>query len=199
MFICVVVVVVAHAHADATHMPLGVAQSERLSDWNHCSCTPRLALSGNTLPPGGSQRWKKLASRAVAPPTAKLAPRRKLPVPWRACACRKGGTSGRPRLSAATCDQRAIRQCSVCVYVYISYRSGTEEVDDEAAVAVASGGAAEEGGAVGRAHHGAGQSVPAEHDGAVAGVRVRVAQAEDGVVVAPPPHLTGESGGGGGG
>jgi hypothetical protein len=41
-------------------VPLGVAQSEGLSDSNHCSCTPKLVLSGNMLPPGGpsgGRRW----------------------------------------------------------------------------------------------------------------------------------------------
>jgi hypothetical protein len=62
----------------------------------------------------------------------------------------------------------------------------TDEVDDEAAVAVAPGGAAEEGGAVGRARHRVGDGVPVEHDGVVAGVGEGVAETEDGVVA--PPH-----------
>jgi hypothetical protein len=162
---------------------LVVAQSEGLSDSNHCICTPRLVLSGNTLPPGGSQRWKKLASRAVAPPTAKLAPRRKVAVPLRA---RNGGTSGRPRLSAASASKQSDQQVDDNGQVIGAASKGrTEEVDGEAAVAVAAGGAAEEGGAIGRAHDGVGDGVPAEDDGSVAGVRVRVAEAEDGAVAAP--------------
>jgi hypothetical protein len=58
--------------------------------------------------------------------------------------------------------------------------SGTDEVDGEASVAKSAGGAAEEGAAVGRADDGV-----VNDDGAVAGVRVRVAQAEDGLVAAP--------------
>jgi hypothetical protein len=61
----------------------------------------------------------------------------------------------------------------------------TDEVDGEAAVGLAAGGAAEEGGAVGRAHDGVEEGAPAERHGVVAGVRVRVAEDEDGVV--PPP------------
>uniref|UniRef100_A0A0E0JFR5 Uncharacterized protein n=1 Tax=Oryza punctata TaxID=4537 RepID=A0A0E0JFR5_ORYPU len=69
--------------------------SEGLSESNQLSCTLRLVLRGNGLAPGGSPAWKKLESRAVAPPTAKLAPCRKLPL------CdRYGGTNGRPRFRA---------------------------------------------------------------------------------------------------
>jgi hypothetical protein len=57
-----------------------------------------------------------------------------------------------------------------------------DEVEDEAAVAVAAGGAAEEGGAVGRAGDGVEDGVPVEDDGVVAGVGQGVAEAEDGVV-----------------
>uniref|UniRef100_A0A0A9H3H5 Uncharacterized protein n=1 Tax=Arundo donax TaxID=35708 RepID=A0A0A9H3H5_ARUDO len=56
-----------------------VPQKEGFSDSNHCSCTVKLVLRVNLLAPGGSPWWKKAASRAVAPPTAKLAPRLKLP------------------------------------------------------------------------------------------------------------------------
>jgi hypothetical protein len=64
-------------------------------------------------------------------------------------------------------------------------RRRTDEVDGEAAVGLAPGGAAEEGGAVGRAHDGVEEGAPAERDWVVSGVRVRVAEDEDGVV--PPP------------
>ena len=59
----------------------------------------------------------------------------------------------------------------------------TDEVDDEAAVAVPAGGAAEEGGAVGRARDRVEDVVLGEDDGVVAGVGEGVAEAEDGVVV----------------
>ena len=58
----------------------------------------------------------------------------------------------------------------------------TDEVDDEAAVGVAAGGAAEEGGAVGWARDKVEDGVGGEDDGVVAGVGEGVAEAEDGVV-----------------
>ena len=70
----------------------------------------------------------------------------------------------------------------------------TDEVDDEAAVGVAAGGAAEEGGAVGGARDGVEDAVLGEDGGVVAGVGEGVAEAEDGVV-APG----GEAAQGGGG
>lgn len=73
--------------------PWVVPQSEGLRDSNHCSCTPRLVLRGFLV--RGSRWWKKAASRAVEPLTAKLAPWRKLP----SCAS-DGGTNGRPRCCA---------------------------------------------------------------------------------------------------
>ena len=49
-------------------------------DSNHSSCTLRLAFRGNLLGAGRMPRERKnAASSAVAPPTARLAPRRKLP------------------------------------------------------------------------------------------------------------------------
>lgn len=51
-----------------------------------------------------------------------------------------------------------------------------------------SGWAPEEGGSIGRAHHGAGDSMTIEHDGAIALVDVRVAQTKDGVVEVAPPR-----------
>jgi hypothetical protein len=60
--------------------------------------------------------------------------------------------------------------------VIIEKHNVTYEVDDQAAVGVAAGGAAEEGGAVGRAGDGV------EDGRVVAGVGEGVAEAEDGVV-----------------
>jgi hypothetical protein len=68
----------------------------------------------------------------------------------------------------------------------------TDEVEDEPAVGVAAGGAAEEGGAVGRPHHVVEDGVPGEHSGVVPRVGEGIAEAEDGVVAAV-------DGGGGGG
>lgn len=63
----------------------------------------------------------------------------------------------------------------------------TDEVDDEAAVGVAAGGAAaEESRAVGRARDGVEDGIGGEDDGVVAGVGVGVAEAEDGVVRPDP-------------
>jgi hypothetical protein len=64
----------------------------------------------------------------------------------------------------------------------IEERNVTDEVDDEAAVGVAAGGAAEEGGAVGRARDGVKDAVLGKDGGVVAGVGEGVAEAEDGVV-----------------
>jgi hypothetical protein len=77
--------------------------------------------------------------------------------------------------------------------VMIEKHNVTDEVDDEAAVGVAAGGAAEEGGAVWRACYGVKDVVLCEDGGVVAGVGEGVAEAEDGVV-APP----GEAAQGGG-
>ena len=93
---------------------MSVAQSEVLSDSNHCSCMLRLTLRGNTE--SSPSWWKMLASTAVALATAKLGPWRKAELslsPLRLRA-RKEGTSGRPRLSAA-CGRigAAIGQLSV--------------------------------------------------------------------------------------
>jgi hypothetical protein len=68
-----------------------------------------------------------------------------------------------------------------------------DEIDDEAAIGVAAGGAAEEGGAVGSACDGVGDAVLGEDGGVVAGVGERVPEAEDGVVA--PGREAGQGGG----
>jgi hypothetical protein len=86
-----------------------VRHREGFSDSNHSSCTPKLLLKGNLLgAPGMSLSRKNSTSRAVAAPTAKLAPWRKRP-PFAGegeanGGPRYGGTYGSSRLSAA-CDR----------------------------------------------------------------------------------------------
>ena len=71
---------------------------------NHSSCTPKLVLKGNLLRGAGMPLSRKnFTSRAVAAPTAKLAPCRKPAGEGEAAngGPRYGGAYGSSRLSAA--------------------------------------------------------------------------------------------------
>jgi hypothetical protein len=58
----------------------------------------------------------------------------------------------------------------------------TDEVNDEATVGAATRGSSEELGAVGKARDGVEHPIVGKHDRVVAGVGVRIAEAEDGRV-----------------